>query len=411
MSEVIPHDLNTFLVESRSRPGEHHITDLEELTCSCESFQFHKTCAHLKSLMPTETSELELAPPTEGEPPMKQLAPYDEFKTKIESLRKTAETITVTDIGQTAEMKIARATRLEIRQIRIAIEHRHKDLKADVLAQGRKIDAGKNELLAVLEPLELRLADQENFIERETLRIQAEKRVARTAEITPYLLSAPLVDLGVVADDAYANMLQDAIGAHAARLDRARKEKEEAEAKARAEAEERERIRLENERLKKEAAEMEAAAKAAREAAEAKLREERAEADRQRKEAAEKARKEREEIEAKARAEKEAAEAKARKERLEAEKKAKAEREAREKAEAELAAARAKEEAERKRIADEAERAAKAPDKEKLLAFAVTIRALAIPELTSVPGRAALNKIGDNVRNLAAWVETKAREL
>lgn len=502
---VIPHDRGTFLVESRSRPDEHHIVDIEEKTCSCEAFQFHQTCQHLEKLMSNEITELELAPPTEGEAPMKQLAPYDEFKTKIESLRKTAESITVTDISQTSEMRLARTARLEIRQIRIAIEHRHKDLKADVLAQGRKIDQGKNELLAVLEPLELRLKDQEEFVERETVRIQAEKRVARLTEISPYLLSPPMIDLGVVKDDAYAGMLSDAIAAHAARLDRERREKEEAEARAKAEAEERERIRVENDRLKKEAAEAEVlrlkneaamgeiqgiqhqimiaqigrvgvrkggtidciratlketeewtiddrfgdlkesahktkenaitsikglletaekeaeaarALKAEREVAEAKLHSEREAAERLRKEAAEKARKEREEIEAKARAEREAAEAKARQERSDAAKKAKAEREAREKAEAELADARAKERAAEMAEADRLDREAKAkaeaekaPDKEKLLAFAAKISSMEIPELTSESGRACLNKIGENLRNLAAWVTTKAREL
>lgn len=276
--EFIPHDIGTFLTPSKR--GGHHIVDRNEQTCSCEDFSKNKNCRHLRTLMTTETQteelqmtgeqarisigptidipgrELELAPEKPGEAPMKQLAPYGDFKTKIENLRKTAESITVTNISQTAEMKIAKITRLALKDIRVAITHRHKELKEGILVEGRKIDAGKNELLQILEPLELRLKDQEEFIERETARIQEQKRIARTAEITPYL-SAPLaIDLGVILDDRYASMLADAKDAHAARLGREAKEKEEAEAKAKAEQEERERIRMENERLKKEAEEI-----------------------------------------------------------------------------------------------------------------------------------------------------------
>lgn len=468
--KVTPFDRNTFLVESRSRPDEHHITDIEEMTCSCEGFQFNKTCQHLKAVMSTETTdELQLAPEQPGEAPMKQLAPYDEFKTKIESLKKTAETITVTDIAQTAEMKIARTTRLAIKDIRIAITHRHKELKENILVEGRKIDAGKNELLAVLEPLELRLKDQEEFIEKETARIQAEKRIARTAEISPFLQSAPLVDLGVVKDDAYAYMLQDAKDAHSARLAREQKERDETAAKIKAEAEERERIRMENERLKQEAIEAEKKAKAereeaekARKEAEEKARVEREEAaatlkaaqakaeqdakaereayrkreeqlaaaaKREREIAEAAAKKQREEIEAKARAERETAEAEAKKE-LEAaakenarlakiaeeqrQKAATAAREAREAKEAQekqAAAQRAKEEAERKRIADEAAALAKSPDKEKLLAFAETIWALKLPALTTDEGNTVMQSLEANIKKLGTWIETKANEL
>jgi colicin import membrane protein len=456
---IIPHDRNTFLVESRSVPGEHHIVDLEERTCSCKGFEINKTCDHLKALMSqTETPELELAPEQPGEAPMKQLAPYDEFKAKIESLKKTAESITVTDISQTAEMKIARTTRLALKDIRISIEHRHKELKADILVQGRKIDAGKNELLAVLEPLELRLKDQEEFIERETARIQSEKRIARIAEITPFLSAPPLVDLGLVKDDAYAGMLQDAKDAHAARLAREQREKEEAEAKAKAEAEERERIRVENERLKKEAAEREAAAKAEREAAEkarleaeesarkereaaaAKLREANEKAERERKEAAEKARKEREAIEAKARADKEAAEAQARKEREAERLKMKQDREAeeakmreqmrkneeaaaldrkiaedqRQRAEALQKSIREQEAKLKAKIdAEESEkkRLAKAPDKEKLLAFAEVVWSLKIPVFATEEGKLVGEKLAGGIKKLGTWIETKAGEL
>lgn len=371
----------------------------------------------------TETGELQLAPEEPNEPPMKQLAPYDEFKAKIESIRKTAETITVSDISQTAEMKIARTTRLALKDIRIAITHRHKELKEGILVEGRKIDAGKNELLAVLEPLELRLRDQEEFIERETARIQAEKHAARIAEITPFL-SAPLaVDLGIVLDDRYSAMLQDAKDAHAAKLAREQREREEAEEWVRIEklsraraielaplvrfikttlsnlgamsdedyaavlkqgkdgeaAEEaaKEEQRVENARLKKEAEEREARAKSEREAAAKQLADERRAAEEKaaklKKEAEEvqrtqreEARKREEELAAKAKAEREeAAKENARLAKIAEEQRQKAAtaariaREDKEKSDREIAAIHARGEAEKKRISEEHEAAEK----------------------------------------------------
>lgn len=457
------HDRSTFLTASRTAPESgDHIVDSEEKTCSCEGFQIRKTCQHLDALMnaiePPEPGTLELAPAEAGEPPMKQLAPYNEFKTKIENLRKTAETITVTDISQVSEMKIARTTRLALKDIRVAITHRHKELKENILIEGRKIDAGKNELLAVLEPLELRLKDQEEFIGRETERVQAEKRAARIAEITPYLTAPPLVDLGVVMDDRYAAMLQDAKDAHAARMARELKEKEEAVAKVavdnlraerrleiapfaeftadlagldlgvldaekytaavtkakeakRLDVEAREKQRVENERLKKEAEEREAAAKKEREEAAAKLKAEQ-----------DKARKEREAAQAKADAE--AKKAKAELEALRKEQEAKA-AEA-EKERVKLAAAAEKQRKEAEAAQAEAQRqkdaaakleaariaaekaAAAAPKKEKLEAFANAVRLLAVPLLAEV---SEVKDFSEGVERFAKWIEKKAAEI
>jgi DNA polymerase III gamma/tau subunit len=462
------HDRSTFLVESRSNPESgDHIVDIEERTCSCEGFQFHKTCDHLKTLMPneTETQELALVPEADHaqiETLKRVDDPWEEFKAKIPTLESSATALVVTKENYLVLSDAARAIRLKVRGTRIEIEHKREELVEDLNKRTKAINTAARSMREKLEGMEEKLLEQEKFAERETARLLAEKREARIAEITPFLSAPPLVDLGLVKDDAYAGMLGDAKGAHAARLAREQREREEAEAKAKTEAEERERIRLENERLKKEAAEREAAAKAEREAAEkarieaeeaarreretaeAVLKAEREKAERERKEAAEKARKEREAIEAKARAEKEAAEAMARKERAELEAKAKKEREEREakekaeriaanklkaQAEAEHAAVvaeanrkaaearkeaealRAAQESERKRIADDAAALAKAPDKTKLAAVAESVWSIKLPEMATEEGKLVLEKLSENIKKLATWIETKANEL
>jgi len=214
-----------------------------------------------------------------------------------------AKTIVVTDESQTALMKMAREGRLALRAKRIEIENTRKELKADVILQGKAIDGVANFLKALIVPIEKHLDAQEHFVE---LREKAAEE-ARRAEAEKLL-----------------------------------REKEERERLER-EAEER-RIREENERLRKEAEERERKAAKERKAAEAKLARERKAA------------------EAKLAAERAEAEARLAKEREEAERKAaEAAKAARAEAErkARAAAKKAREEAARReaKIQEELRRA------------------------------------------------------
>lgn len=298
--------------------------------------------------------------------------------------------------------KLARAGRLEIKNLRVAAEKLRKELKEDSLKMGKAIDGANNGLLAIISPIEQHLDSVEKAEER---RIAAEKAKLvedRQEALRPFLdLSMPLPsNLGDLTSEQFDKMLADTKFLHDARIAAAKKAEEDRIAKEKAEAEERARIEAENARLKKEAEEREAAAKAERENLEA-----------ERKEAEEKARREREEIEAKARAEREKleAEAKAAREKQEAaEREAKA---AREKAEAEEKARR---DAEEKRLKDEAAakaKAAKAPDKDKLKSFAATVRGLKHEALTTEDGKALETEIASQVEKFAAWIEKKAEAL
>lgn len=199
---------------------------------------------------------------------------------------KKAKVIVVTDESQTGDMAMARTGRLFLREKRIAIENKRKELKEQSLREGKAIDGIANVLKALIEPLEKYLYNQEHFVE---LKQQAED----------------------------ARLLAEA------------KEKAEAErlAKEKAEREEQERIRFENIKLQKEAAEKDKQIQKEREEAESKQKaiEEKARKEREKERLAteKKHREEREEI---ARQEHEKAE----KLRLENEAKLEAERKERE---------------------------------------------------------------------------------
>lgn len=363
---------------------------------------------------------------------MKQLAPFSTLEQSARKMIADAETIALLPPTD-ANAKVARAMRLEIKPLRIAVEKRHAELKRPILDAGNALDDGKNALLDLLKPMESKLLAIEQHAEREALRIEDEKRATRHAEISPFLTGPLSVDLGKMPDDEYAKVLADAKDLAQLREERARKEKEAAEAQAKAEAEERERIAAENSKLKKEAEEREAKALAEREEAAKLAREEKAKADAEiarakaesdarEKAAAEKARKELEAANqkaaeeariaaAKARKERDEIEAKAKAEKAAAEKKAKAEREAREKLEAEIAAKQAAEsKAEAERLAAE-KAAAMAPEKEKLKALAKTVIELNIPDMTSEEGLAAATEIHAQVVKFAAYIAKKAESL
>lgn len=55
--------------------------------------------------------------------------------------------------------------------------------------------------------------------------------------------------------------------------------------------------------------------------------------------------------------------------------------------------------------------AAKAPDREKLIKFADTVRALSPGEMATAAGNQIVGEIADQVAKFAAWIEKKAATL
>ena len=99
-----------------------------------------------------------------------------------------ARSIVVTDVSQTAEMKMARVGRLFIREHRVEIEKMRVKLKADSLREGQAIDAIAKILKGVFAPIEDHLTRQERFAEiqeekaAEEARLETRARLAKEAE-------------------------------------------------------------------------------------------------------------------------------------------------------------------------------------------------------------------------------------
>lgn len=378
-----------------------------------------------------ETEPTEMLPADAAVPTKRADLPviWEDFKTQLEKLKATAETVNVTDAKDKAGMSLARTTRITLKNLRVAIEKKRKELGEDALRQKQRIDNGAKELTALIEPLETRLLEQEEFAERAEAKRKEDLANERVALLRPLGTDCSLYNLREMADEAFTELHAGLKAANEAKIAAAKKAEEDRLAKEKADAEERERVRLENERLKAEAAEKERALQAERErvakeqaeaaakaAAERKALEEKARAEREKAEAelraaAEKAEAEKRAAAEVARKEREAIEAKAKAEGEAAEKKAAEERAAREKVEAELRAKAAAEEAARKAAALAAKKAAAAPDKEKLLAFAATVAALIVPECKTEDGKKVAELITSKVAGFAKYITEQTASL
>ncbi len=321
-------------------------------------------------------------------------------------------------VATVTDPKVARASRLLLKKIRVEAGHKKDELKAALLQRTRAIDGAFKAIEGAVSPLEEKLDEIEKAEERRIAAAKAALKAERDAALRQYGVDVQWVQTGEMADAQFLALLEQAKTAHEAKIEAARIAKDRADAeakaaaeaaaaKAKADAEERERQRAENERLRNEAEVREAAAKAEREAAAAKLAEERkareaaelAAVEERRKAQAEAAAKLKEEQAARAKAEAAAAA------------KLKAEREAREKIEAEAAALR---KAEADRIAAERARAAReaaAPDAEKLRAYSAALLAVDKPAMATEAGRRAIGEIAVRIQADARFVLQLARDL
>lgn len=338
---------------------------------------------------------------------------------EIAALSKQYLSLTISGLNDRKGFDAVHTARIDVKTRRVAVEKRRKELKADALLFGQKLDAAAKHITGLLAPIEEHLDSEEKKVTDELARIKKEAEEREAARIQARV--DKLFDLGcrfsgqayslTFAPDGYSvphallkecndeqfegicQKLQDLIDAEAVKIaaEIAARKAEDERLRKIAEEQEAERKRLEA--IAKEQAEEQARIRAEQEEREGKIREEQAAIEREKqavadakaKEDAEKRRKT--EI---AEAEKIAAE----KARIEAE--AKAKREAEEKAEAE---------AEAKRFEQ------MRPDKEKLLKLADALDAFELPTLKHKKPIAILTDVKDQLQNTARFIREEVGQL
>jgi len=253
-----------------------------------------------------------------------------------------AKTLVVTDETQIEAMVEARKSRLALKEIRVNVEKRRKELKEESLRKGKAIDGMANVLKFLIEPIEEHLEKQEKFVEIQEEKRKVQLEIDRKAVLEQYEVDTAFYQLKEMPEEQFNQLVTTSKNAYELRKEAERKAEEERVQKELQDKEEREKQRLENEKLK-----------ADNEAKELELKKER---------------------EAKAKLEQEAKE--------------KAEAEAKEKARIE-----AEKKAEEKRIKDEEKKKAKMSDADKVKSIIDTLKAVRFPEVKSEEAQNLINDL------------------
>ena len=273
--------------------------------------------------------------------PKTKLTTYSVTDADIATMKEQFMPLTINGVNDSGGAKAVHSARMKVKNIRCDIEKRRKELKADALAWGKRVDTEAKTLTDQLAPIELHLSSQEDAYEAEKERIkQAERERLEAIERAKR-----------EAEEARLKAIRDA-----------------EEAKLQAEqAAEREKIRLEREKLAEEQRQLNA-------------ERQKIESAKQRLAEAEAAHLREVEFENKRRQTLIEAE----RVRVEAEKQANAEKEARIAREAKATEEKAKAEEAARIRAEELK-----PDREKLLTVADAIASLSIPEVSIKSANAA----------------------
>lgn len=186
---------------------------------------------------------------------------------EVEKWAAMARMIKITDATQTREMKLAKDTRLALREIRVNADKKRIALKANAMRYGRAVDGAYAIVEFITKETEAHLLEQEKFAERLEEQRVAKLKLEREELLKPYNVDTSLYQLGLMPPDAFASLLEGQQLAFENRQAQARKaEQDRLEADNRRLIEEK-RVRDENARLLQEKADREAADKAAREKA------------------------------------------------------------------------------------------------------------------------------------------------
>lgn len=325
----------------------------------------------------------------------------------VSKMREQLDSVTVTDVNDKVNMKLANTIRLGVRQVRLEAEKTFDAKRAEVQQQMLSYKTEDSLWLKAKQTMQILTKEiEENArwkeetkerFEAEQKELKVQQRMLKVAKVDPEMARTEFENMS---DETFEMFFTGIEKAYNDKIAAEKKAEAELIAKEKAEAEERERTRIENERLKAEA-----------EAKEKQLAEERAKAEVERKKIEEAAKKEREEAERKLKAEQEAAriaaeKAAAEKAKLEAEIKAKAEAEEKARKEAEakiIAEQKAKEAAEKK--------AKNAPDKTKLIELALQIDSLNMPEIKGEEAQKILTDVKTLLSKVSVFIREKSSGL
>ncbi len=176
----------------------------------------------------------------------------DLFK-QTQEWKEKAEALVVTSPDQKEDIKNAGIARKALKNIRVEVEKKRKELKEESLRKGQTIDAIAKILTNEIIPSEEHLEKQEKFVELLEAKLKAELKAERLELLQPYGFVDGGFSLDLMDEDTFQNLLAGTKKAFEDRIEAEKKAEADRIQKENDERIDRERIKAENEKLKTEA--------------------------------------------------------------------------------------------------------------------------------------------------------------
>ena len=111
---------------------------------------------------------------TPQESPLAGIVTFEPIEAQIQDWRKRFMPMRVDGSQDKQGASLVHDARMEVKAARVAVEKRRKELKADALEYGRRVDDAARAITAKLEPIERHLQEQEDIVLKEQERQKAE---------------------------------------------------------------------------------------------------------------------------------------------------------------------------------------------------------------------------------------------
>jgi hypothetical protein len=115
---------------------------------------------------------------------IKDVIKYDVTEAAIAEMKKQFMPLVINNIDDKESFDAVHNARMVVKNHRVSIEKKRKELKADALEYGRKVDSEAKRITALLEPIETHLQTEEDKVINEKKRIQEEKEAAELLRVT-----------------------------------------------------------------------------------------------------------------------------------------------------------------------------------------------------------------------------------
>jgi hypothetical protein len=115
--------------------------------------------------------------------------------------------LTVSGIDDKEGLELVRAARLHVKGLRVDVEKRRKELKAESLQYGRLVDSAAKKLTELLTPIEQHLEHEEGIVEREKARLKKLEEERQQAIVAERIRQ--LQELGVIANPFHVTMMSE----------------------------------------------------------------------------------------------------------------------------------------------------------------------------------------------------------